>query len=724
MIPPNPPNDWNALHALESLEDPFSVFNITDEEQAFMATLGEIPIILHCGILIVDDSGDRSTSSEGSLDLPHAISNACSEMSINSCGTFGPMKCQSSPRVEYEVENEACDVEEVGAPDTTLSACSTLQYLSPYDHDQTQKTLRRPNSTSILSSSSYMSTQTEQCATALAQPRSATSLALLSTSHSVFTTSARPSFLRSRSTETLSTTSRDTTNPRSGSPSALLDPSFSWSTVSAGSGFLSPSGSSYDVPPPHGVPPATLQGVNAKCTRRVAIPRSPAINGGKVNVLQVPGPRRTRTISNDTHTSGSSTGSGKSASSVGWHEAAHLPNNLSWLEKTVAELIIDQEGFRSAHPQFKPSGFTAANGKTMGVGMALILTDGLVELRPIKRYIFAFHHATLESPPALRQLMIAGEDSKDHLSRQASLIIKQNGVYVVRGCESSDFTYGSITPAQGLRGTGLRADAHLKYEWRFEYVVNDRRDSNGRPIAGEKIFTPISFACSPGLLHPTYGSAKKTTIMQQVKKTFAAKVTSERMQAPPPPNRQTTQTSDTAVANSQRDHSSPPTAKPTHRRFHSVTSAVAIPAFVMSHPGHAEYVPPCRQYPIRRETAPSDLEPIPSADVDRRRSLTSPVFKVVRHIVPPAELDDLIAAPVPTPQCPPSTTPQATTALSPPRPRHHAHHNHQYHQKTTGSGKAQEAGAHGHGARHGETPNSVLSGRPKATVLRRLSWRG
>ncbi|KAH0591063.1 hypothetical protein H2248_001170 [Termitomyces sp. 'cryptogamus'] len=188
-----------------------------------------------------------------------------------------------------------------------------------------------------------------------------------------------------------------------------------------------------------------------------------------------------------------------------------LPTNFS---AATVEIMIDQEGFRGVLARFKYSGYSVSGHATDGD------EHGVAHFRPIKRQVFYFHYAALETSPVVRRITVNGEESWDYVSRQASLCLKTNGVYFVRGNETLSF------PAPG------EATPMSKLQWRFEYMVNDRRnDASGRVVSdGEKLLTPLSFSCSPLLLHPLQG--KRVRLMHVVKKSVIPKLVAEKMEPP------------------------------------------------------------------------------------------------------------------------------------------------------------------------------------------------
>lgn len=88
----------------------------------------------------------------------------------------------------------------------------------------------------------------------------------------------------------------------------------------------------------------------------------------------------------------------------------------------------------------------------------------------------SFSAQAFDTPPTLRRLTVNDEEKRDYLSRQANLVIRENGTYVLRGNE------------------GRR-----KLRWEFSYLVSDRkRQGSGTGImSGEKV---CSFLYSSGLL--------------------------------------------------------------------------------------------------------------------------------------------------------------------------------------------------------------------------------
>lgn len=195
-----------------------------------------------------------------------------------------------------------------------------------------------------------------------------------------------------------------------------------------------------------------------------------------------------------------------------------LPPDLSWLEDVVVQLLIDQEGFRSIFPSFR----FARCCRSLDRHQPGII-GGVAEFIPLKRQTFYFHWAPFDSLPLLRRVTVDNRASRDYISRQASLSLKSNGVYTVHGTE----------PASYFRDESNANQQPGKLKWKFDYVVDDRRDTVGRIMHGEKSFTPLMFACSPLLLHPFQG--KRVKLMQIVKKSVATKLIAEKVEPPLPP---------------------------------------------------------------------------------------------------------------------------------------------------------------------------------------------
>ena len=195
-------------------------------------------------------------------------------------------------------------------------------------------------------------------------------------------------------------------------------------------------------------------------------------------------------------------------------------DEFAWIRDITVQCLVDQEGFRSAHPSFKLSGIVHLRSPLE----PQIPGPATAQFRPITRQSFNFHHAVFETPPILRRVTTNDQETHDYVSRQAHLTLKCNGVYVVHGLETSSVTVDHHHDGEAQ-----------KLSWQFEYLVDDRRlDVSGRIIEGEKVFTPLTFSCSPELLLPAQG--KRVNIMHVFKKSIASKLFAEKLQPPGTPS--------------------------------------------------------------------------------------------------------------------------------------------------------------------------------------------
>jgi hypothetical protein len=199
------------------------------------------------------------------------------------------------------------------------------------------------------------------------------------------------------------------------------------------------------------------------------------------------------------------------------HSQQSFPSSTVWLDNSFIELSIDQEGFRAVQPRFRFTGYSSRRSWDPCGNSS----DVMALFRPISRQVFNFHYSALEALPILRRITVNGDEARDYITRQASLGLKANGVYTVRGNE-----------APSLPATYGNGNLPAKLGWKFEYFVDDRRvDAFGTNIVdGEKILTPLTFSCSPLLLHPFQG--KRITVIHIVKKSVATKLVAEKMEPP------------------------------------------------------------------------------------------------------------------------------------------------------------------------------------------------
>lgn len=301
----------------------------------------------------------------------------------------------------------------------------------------------------------------------------------------------------------------------------------------------------------------------------------------------------------------------------------NLPAGLEWLRDTKIELCIDQEGFRAARPCFALSSFTAGTYDPSYSMTRASCVQGSADFRPTTRELFLFHHGSLDPQPILRRLTLAGDESKDFISRQAVLTLRANGVYAVNGVETLDFT-----PSADRR-TWSRD--HSKLRWKFEYLVEDRRsDATGKILSGEKTFRPLSFTCSPGLLHPNQG--KKIRFTQVFKKGLTPKLAAERTEIPRPPIRDRTRSAREDNANKENIPPSP-TLSLSER--------------------HASLAPPLKQRKAQSMLFP--LSPSPrTASHLTVQSLSSRSRPIVRRLMKPSMTGSTLAGA--SPGCDPSNS--------------------------------------------------------------------
>uniref|UniRef100_A0A0W0FAT7 Thioredoxin domain-containing protein n=1 Tax=Moniliophthora roreri TaxID=221103 RepID=A0A0W0FAT7_MONRR len=194
------------------------------------------------------------------------------------------------------------------------------------------------------------------------------------------------------------------------------------------------------------------------------------------------------------------------------HNPNRLPKSMAWLQHVILEMLIDQEGFRAVNPKFRFAGYSAS-GRALGPDGRV---EGVAEFIPVSKQTFNFHYAPFEGQPVLRRLTVDGE-ARDHISRQAALSLKSNGAYTVRGSETSMLHSG--------HGKGTES---VKLRWKFDYFVDDKKGP--RVLEGEKSLTPLTFYCSPLLLHPLQG--KKIRLMHVVKKSVVTKLVAEKLEPP------------------------------------------------------------------------------------------------------------------------------------------------------------------------------------------------
>ena len=329
-----------------------------------------------------------------------------------------------------------------------------------------------------------------------------------------------------------------------------------------------------------------------------------------------------------------------------------LPENLSWLKDFAVELLIDQEGFRAIQPSFRLVGYSTysrlwshylnppSDGSTTD--------DGVVEFMPVKRQSFNFHYAPFDGLPTLRRITVNGNESRDYISRQASLSLKSNGVYTVRGTETSSL------PA-GISGNSTSHEP-IKLKWKFDYMVDDRRiDSSGRNMYGEKTLTPLTFSCSPVLLHALQG--KKIRLMHIMRKSVIPNLTAEKMEPPKLLLRTRPSMSNlkATIQNTTSHYLAKSQAWNRHRRARSnVVPSEDQEALVMKSPVRS----PAKNLGTGVQTPSKSPEDQMKRQARRRRASSAGersrgvpmatigniVPNLPRHIIPPAQLSEMLSA--------------------------------------------------------------------------------
>lgn len=201
-------------------------------------------------------------------------------------------------------------------------------------------------------------------------------------------------------------------------------------------------------------------------------------------------------------------------------EILSRPQQPPWLQDMIIELLIDQEGFRSVSPRLKFVGYSSSTKLYDTQGRSV--TGGVATFMPLSRQTFCFHSGPFEAPPVLRRIMVIGGSTRDYIARQAALCIKAFGIYSVQGIETCSL------PASHPDTPYPKPHSDLR--WKFDYMVDERRKGSVSQMEGEKTLTPLTFSCSPTLLHPLQG--KKIKLMHIVKKSVAAKLVAEKVEPP------------------------------------------------------------------------------------------------------------------------------------------------------------------------------------------------
>ncbi|KAL5533733.1 hypothetical protein ACEPAG_193 [Sanghuangporus baumii] len=232
--------------------------------------------------------------------------------------------------------------------------------------------------------------------------------------------------------------------------------------------------------------------------------------------------------------------------------------HAQWLRDTIVELWIDQEGFRAIRPKFflasvsnglpyshEPSYGPSASGITGLTEDHDPLYTTVAEFLPVSRAAHYFHHAAFDRAPTLHRIT-TGDETKDHISRAATIGLRENGVFFVHGTEdhridgdrplsfiSTSCTSSHSHPyatANGGSSGSASGGRIIRLNWRFEYFVSNRRPDGRSAHRGEKIITPLSFSCTPALLHPS--RAYKVTVLHIMKKTLLPNLVAQKLEIP------------------------------------------------------------------------------------------------------------------------------------------------------------------------------------------------
>ncbi|KAI0660513.1 hypothetical protein C8Q70DRAFT_975994 [Cubamyces menziesii] len=550
------PQSWNALHALECLTPPSPSPSGSLGAIAALASLGDIPIFLHTS----DDSVpqdlnhicSRPDGSQGGFLAP-----SVSTTTVHSTNTFGlPSGPHSDVYAHDSLATSTASFSSTVTPDDASDRTVRPRPTCSPNQDPSYLSTIRPSrsggyfsnrfaSISDLSRftiSAYMDTWSSSDNLAMASPD------MLYPSES---SAARKSVSPSASiTVSATATLNPSSNPVSPSPSGsplyhAVDftstdsmtrnipshlappPSRSWSTISSVLFSRRP------MSPSPSITSTLASAENSPNKTRLRFPRKKPrepsaqlhldhrVDGAASSSLKPSTTSPLLAPLSDKHPCPlllrdipgmSMSRSSGSSSGLGSGSLTDLPDVLSWLRDLCIELWIDQEGFRAIRPRFRLSGYThPASTTRSGSTLADVLTHGTAQFLPARRQGAVYHHGTLDSCPVLRRLTLADNEDKDYISRHASLTIKANGVYAVTGTETFD-----DHPSQS---------GSLQLHWRFEYVVDDPKGLRRATTSGEKAFIPLSFSCSPGLLHPTHG--KPIKLMHVLKKNITPKLSAK-----------------------------------------------------------------------------------------------------------------------------------------------------------------------------------------------------
>ena len=227
--------------------------------------------------------------------------------------------------------------------------------------------------------------------------------------------------------------------------------------------------------------------------------------------------------------------------------------HAQWLRDIAIELWIDQEGFRAIRPEFYLASvsntlpYASCSDTHPKEGKDIYLTPfddplftTVAEFLPVSRAGYYFHHAALDRAPTLNRIAANRDETRDYLTRTATLVLRDNGVFFVQGtedyhvdCDTTTTTATTTTPTSDSLGLGYshgEREHIIRLNWRFEYFVSNRRPDGRSKHKGEKVFTPLSFSCTPALLAPE--RAHKVKVLHIMKKTLLPNLVAQKLEPP------------------------------------------------------------------------------------------------------------------------------------------------------------------------------------------------
>ncbi|KAK7686745.1 hypothetical protein QCA50_010345 [Cerrena zonata] len=697
-LPPKPgsrrPADWEALRALECLSPPSPSMSFHDEIE-LEVDFSEIPIILHGDLQPTCDDDDELT---GSPQLPSFYNLIVPSVSIETWGTFG-----RHTKRTLSIDTERANMESPSPSTDGLSPTSLQFNLKDSDANRTSVMSRftvsaylapemQARKKFLSPSGSDWTVPATPTQSGSSPPVSPTIQRLRSQEGSTSSAPSSPmpkySALKSLSSAS-STIISAIASPPSPSPSApSLEPQTDWAAAIA----AIPARTARWIPPEVAVlgspkkNPEVTANPKAQLTQTTHSPRKSPKSTTKTTSMAVTLPTAKCTTSTSPQRALNTSLRPTTSFCV---KVRQLPEALSWLQYLDLEFWIDQE-YRILHDKkhtrstMRLMGYTAPNPSIPKNEVDLV-TDALAEFKPAIRHSFTFYnHATIDCSPILKRVAILNDDPKECISRQGLISLRGNGVYSISGTETYDLS-PSISPHGRLHCSKPIKDHHPKLKWRFEYLVTDSRDANNDIVPEQKNVTPLSFTCSPGLLHPSHGKKSKG-MFDLFRQSLLPKIASEKIHPPKPPRDvirprpqvsqprpmpsipivPTGKTNAGIVRHVMSNENPSIDLRSKHRRYHSSSAGLQlengqeyrdrvipkIPGVSMTHrpmraraasiAALADVTNSGEQHPGSQNITKGNTY---TTEV-RRRSVTAPDFKAIRlgHIVSPSELDNLIVS--------------------------------------------------------------------------------